>query len=255
MTAGISRRQALTALGGAAVLGACRSASPGPTAATIAATTAPATTATTTPAASATAGLAAVTAASFAGAAACSVTPEQTEGPYYLDVDKIRADIREDRAGTRLRVAARVLHADGCTPVQDAVFEIWHCDAGGLYSGFEQASQGGGGASDSKRYLRGAQVTDADGIAVVTTIYPGWYRGRTVHIHAKVALSNASLLTTQLYFDEAVTTEVFQAAPYDAHTGRDTLNAGDGIYRAETTLTARKDGDGYLGLITIGVRA
>jgi protocatechuate 3,4-dioxygenase beta subunit len=262
VTAGISRRQALTALGGAAVLGACRSASPGPTAATTVATTAPATTApattaATTPAAtgSATAGLVAVTAASFAGAAACSVTPEQTEGPYYLDVDKIRADIREDRAGTRLRVAARVLHADGCTPVKDAVFEIWHCDAGGLYSGFEQASQGGGGASDTKRYLRGAQVTDADGIAVVTTIYPGWYRGRTVHIHAKVALSNASLLTTQLYFDEALTTEVFKAAPYDAHTGRDTLNAGDGIYRAETTLTARKDGDGYLGLITIGVRA
>lgn len=253
MTAGISRRQALSALGGAAVLGACRSASP----ATTAATTAPATTpaATTPPAPSAT-GLAVVTAASFAGAAACSVTPEQTEGPYYLDVDKIRADVREDRAGTRLRVAARVLHADGCTPVKDAVFEIWHCDAGGLYSGFEQASQGGGGGvSDTRRYLRGAQVTDADGIAVVTTIYPGWYRGRTVHIHAKVALSNAALLTTQLYFDEAVTTAVFQAAPYAAHTGRDTVNADDGIYRAETTLTVTKDGDGYLGLITIGVGA
>jgi protocatechuate 3,4-dioxygenase beta subunit len=270
VTAGISRRQALTALGGAAVLGACgASKRPAATAAspaaatasaTAPATAAPGTTAAATPAPTASgaavAGLTAVTAASFAAAGACAVTPEQTEGPYYIDVDKIRADIREDRAGTRLRVGVRVLDADGCTPLKDAVFEIWHCDAGGLYSGFEQSSRGGpgGGVSDTKRYLRGAQVTDADGIAVVTTIYPGWYRGRTVHVHAKVALSNASLLTTQLYFDEAVTAEVYKAAPYDARTGRDTFNTDDGIYRAETTLTVTADGDGRLGLITIGVR-
>ena len=107
--------------------------------------------------------------------------------------------------------------ADGCTPIKDAVFEIWHCDAVGNYSGFEAASRGavgpggprgpGGGsaATDSRRYLRGAQLTNGDGIAEITTIYPGWYRGRTVHIHAKVLLSNKEVLTTQLYFGDELT--------------------------------------------------
>jgi protocatechuate 3,4-dioxygenase beta subunit len=233
-----SRREALTVLGGAT-----------PQTAT------PATPAGAPAASATTGGLARLTAASFAGVATCAVTPEQTQGPYYIDVDKIRADIREDRAGTRLRLGVRVLGTDGCTPVKDAVFEVWHCDAGGLYSGFEQASQGGpgGGVTDADRFLRGGQVTDAGGIAVITTIYPGWYRGRTVHVHAKVALSNADLLTTQLYFDEALTADVYKNAPYAAHTGRDTFNDGDGIYRPETTLTVTREGDGYLGLMTIGV--
>lgn len=204
-----------------------------------------------------------LTTESFGAAASCTVTPEQTEGPYFLDVDQIRSDIREDRQGVRLRVAARVVHADGCTPVKDAVFEIWHCDAGGLYSGFEAASQGGpggrpgggSGASDDERYLRGAQVTNADGIAEITTIYPGWYQGRTVHIHAKVQLSNAEALTTQLYFDDGLTDTVYEAAPYSARPSRTTRNDGDGIYRNATTLTVSKDDVGYLGLITLGIDA
>src|SRR5438067_3732843 len=87
----------------------------------------------------------AVTPAMFDDAARCTVTPVAIEGPYYIDVEKIRSDIREDREGRKLRVAARILASDGCTPVRDAVFEIWHCDAAGLYSGFEAASTGGGG--------------------------------------------------------------------------------------------------------------
>jgi protocatechuate 3,4-dioxygenase beta subunit len=232
----VSRREALAMLGGAVVLGACgRDGKPAA-------------------APSASGSAAPVTSASFASAAACRLTPEQTEGPYYIDVDAIRGDVREDREGTRLRIAARVFDTDGCTPVKDAVFEIWHCDANGLYSGFERSQGGpGGGVSDARRYLRGAQVTDDDGIATITTIYPGWYRGRTVHVHAKVGLTNDSVLTTQLYFDEKVTAAVHAAAPYSAHTGRDTFNANDGIYRAETTLTVSRDVDGYLGLVTIGV--
>lgn len=108
----------------------------------------------------------------FGAAAACALTPEQTEGPFYLDVDSVRRDIREDRPGAALRVAVRVLDADGCTPVRDAVFEIWHCDADGRYSGFEGASAGGPGrgggggpaVGDTCRYLRGAQITDTLGI-------------------------------------------------------------------------------------------
>jgi protocatechuate 3,4-dioxygenase beta subunit len=202
-----------------------------------------------------------VTADMFDAASSCTVTPEATAGPYYIDVDKIRSDIREDRDGTQLRVAARILGADGCTPVKDAVFEIWHCDADGLYSGFESASTGGGGgppggsATDTTRYLRGAQITNADGIAEITTIWPGWYRGRTVHIHAKVFISSQDLLTTQLYFDEELNRAVFAAAPYTAHAGRDVFNGDDSIFSDQTILTVSKDGDGYLGLISIGVRS
>jgi protocatechuate 3,4-dioxygenase beta subunit len=252
----INRRQALSMLGGAGLgalaLGACTSDDERGAAAT-SAPAAGVSAETSQPAAAAAAGE--VTAAMFGAAASCAVTPEQTEGPYYIDVDKIRADIREDREGTPLRVAVRVVDKDGCTPIKDAILEIWHCDAGGLYSGFEAASQGGGGARDDKRYLRGAQTTNADGIAVITTIYPGWYRGRTVHIHAKVALTNTELLTTQLYFDDATTDRVFAAAPYSANPDRDTRNDDDGIFRNETTMTVSEDGNGYVGLITIGVAA
>lgn len=252
----MNRRQALAFLGagvGAAALGACGASSDRSSSGSSAGTSA-ATGASTTTSPSTTAGASAptavasasITADRFAGAASCTATVEQTEGPYYIDVDKIRSDIREDREGVPLRVAARVLDVDGCTPIPNAVFEIWHCDAAGDYSGF-------GEAPAASRFLRGAQVTDAEGIAVITTIYPGWYPGRCVHIHAKVALTNQELLTTQLYFDDELSDEIFAAAPYDG--GRRTMNATDGIYRQQTTLTTTEDGDGYLGLITIGVEA
>jgi protocatechuate 3,4-dioxygenase beta subunit len=258
----IDRRHALGLLGaagaGAVVLAACGgsddNASPGTTAASKTASTDAG--GTTVPAGT----TGAVTPDRFADAGTCTVTPTATEGPYYIDVDKLRSDIREDREGTRLRLAVRILDADGCTPVKDAVFEIWHCDAAGLYSGFESASTGGGGpggnaTTDAKRYLRGAQVTNPDGIAEITTIYPGWYQGRTAHIHAKVFLSNRDLLTTQLYFDEELNSAVYAAAPYNERAGRDVFNDDDSIFSDQTILTVTKDGDGYLGLINVGVRS
>jgi protocatechuate 3,4-dioxygenase beta subunit len=191
----------------------------------------------------------------FDGAATCSLTPEETEGPYYFDVDSIRSDIREDRGGTTLHLAVRVQDTAACTAISNAVVEIWHCDASGVYSGFELAStgQGGGGRTDDETYLRGAQVTNADGIVEFLTIYPGWYRGRTVHIHAKVHPDGASVLTTQLYFDDGVTAQIYEESPYDEHAGRDTFNDSDGIFDAATLLTLSAEDDGYLGLITIGV--
>ena len=259
----MNRRRALGLLGaagvGAVVLGSCGG--DGDDAAT--ATSGPSSSTTTSGGGSSTTAAAApaggpLTAEAFQGAASCTVTPSQTEGPFYLDVDQIRSDVREDRQGSPLRVAARVMDVDGCTPVKDAVFEIWHCDAGGLYSGFESASTGGPGggrgATDDERYLRGAQVTNADGIAEITTIYPGWYQGRTVHIHAKVQLSNAEALTTQLYFDDTLTDTVFRRAPYSSRPDRTTRNDDDNIYRRETTLTVSEDGDGHLALVTLGVR-
>jgi protocatechuate 3,4-dioxygenase beta subunit len=210
-----------------------------------------------------------ITAAMFDEAGACTVSPEQTEGPYYFDVDSIRTDIREDRAGTPLRLGVRVRDAGACLPLANAVVDIWHCDAEGSYSGFESASGGANGApgaganggpgrsaafqSDESTYLRGAQVTNADGIAEFLTIFPGWYTGRTVHIHAKVHLDKSTLLTTQLYFDEEVTAAAYEAAPYADRGSQDRSNASDGIFDERTLLTLSEDGDGYLGLITLDV--
>jgi protocatechuate 3,4-dioxygenase beta subunit len=199
-------------------------------------------------------------AALFGNATTCTLSPEQTEGPYYFDVDSIRGDIREDRPGMPLRLVMRVQDSAACTPIANAVVDIWHCDAGGVYSGFESASQGGpgGGArTDDETYLRGAQVTNSDGIVEFTTIYPGWYRGRTVHIHTKVHLDTSTLLTSQLYFDEQVTAAVHQTAPYASRSGRDTFNDGDGIFSGageRALLTLAKEGDGYRGVITLAVK-
>ncbi|TDD69157.1 protocatechuate dioxygenase [Jiangella aurantiaca] len=198
-------------------------------------------------------------------------SPETTEGPYWFDVDSIRSDLREDRPGATLTLALRVQDAEN-TPLPDSVVEIWHCDAGGEYSGFEVASGGppGGGESttsdgsysqgdveseptDDGTYLRGAQVADADGIVRFTTIYPGWYRGRTVHIHVRVHVDQETVLTTQLFFDDELSDQVYGQAPYSDHTGRDTYNDGDSIYADAGLLTVIADGDGWLGYTNLGV--
>jgi protocatechuate 3,4-dioxygenase beta subunit len=224
----------------------------------------------------ATAGAGATTSADltglFANAGTCKLTSSATQGPYYFDADKIRSDIREDRAGKRLRLAIKVTDSERCAAIPNAAVEIWHCDAGGLYSGAEAQSTGGqggpggapgggpqgGGSSDltptdDKRYLRGAQVTNADGIVQFTTIWPGWYRGRTVHIHAMVHLSNSRVLTTQLMFDEALNSAVLAQQPYAARTGRDTFNDSDSIFRQDMLLAVTPERDGYLGVTVFGV--
>jgi protocatechuate 3,4-dioxygenase beta subunit len=188
----------------------------------------------------------ALTADAFAAAASCALTSEQTEGPFYVDVDLIRSDMSEDRDGTPLRVGTRVLDVDGCTPIKDAVVELWHCDADGTYSGVD-------GNDDA--FLRGAQVTNGDGISEITTVYPGWYPGRTPHIHVKVFTSNREVLTSQLYFDDAQTDAVYAAAPYNARGERDTHNADDTIFSGDTVMTVSRDAAGYLGLINITVQA
>jgi protocatechuate 3,4-dioxygenase beta subunit len=182
----------------------------------------------------------------FDDAARCTQTAEQTEGPYYLDVGAIRRDIREDREGATLRLGVRVRDAaGGCEPIADAVVDIWQCDAGGSYSGVDGAA--------GETYLRGAQVTNREGVAEFATIYPGSYPGRTVHIHAKVHLDRRTALTTQFYFDDGLTAKVQSSAPYDSGGARDVTNDSDGIYDPSLELTLSEEGEGYLGLITLDV--
>ncbi len=176
----------------------------------------------------------------FDDTSSCTLTSELTEGPFYFDVDSIRSDIREDRRGVTLRLAIRVRDAESCEPIRNAVVDIWQCDAEGQYSGVD----------DDETYLRGAQVTSSAGIVEFTTIYPGWYQGRTVHIHAKVHLDKRTVLTTQFFFDEQSQRAVHRSAPYSAG---DTDNESDGIFDEALVLATRPEGDGYLGIISIDV--
>lgn len=175
-------------------------------------------------------------------AAGCTVTPSQTEGPYYVELDKVRRDITEGRPGMPLLVALKVQEAGSCAPIANAAVDVWHCDASGDYSD--------GGAT----FLRGTQVTDADGNVEFLTVYPGWYPGRTVHIHAKAHLDSRSEFTTQLYFDDAVSDAVFATAPYNDRGKRSTTNVRDSIYRSGPQLRLAKEGGGYRGSLAIGVK-
>jgi protocatechuate 3,4-dioxygenase beta subunit len=258
----IDRRRALAVFGsvglGAVVAAACG----GGTDTKSAKSTSQASTTTTSSAAVATrASTGAVTADMFDAATSCSLTPEETEGPFYFDVDSIRSDVREEKTGVNLRLGVRVRGASSCTPLSNSMVEIWHADAEGDYSGFDSGSGGGppggggSGPATNTTYLRGGQVTDTDGIVEFLTIYPGWYPGRTVHIHAKVHLDNSTLLTTQFYFDDGFTDSVFTRDPYTSRGSRDTVNADDSIFDDRLLLTLSEDGDASVGLITLDVDA
>ena len=132
-------------------------------------------------------------------------------------------------------------------PVAGAAVDVWHCDARGVYSGVQ-------GSDDT--FLRGIQRTNAKGVAAFRTIYPGWYPGRTVHVHVKVALGGNVVHTGQLYFADSVTDAVYRRAPYNRRPNRDPRNAGDSLYRnggRRSTLRLRRSGSGYVGSITMGV--
>lgn len=178
----------------------------------------------------------------------CVLTPELTEGPYYLDLELVRRDIRGGRPGTPLDLLVEVVEAGACAPIEGAVVDVWHCDAGGAYSGV---------SGDDGTFLRGVQTTHAEGVAEFATIYPGWYTGRAVHIHVKVNLGGSATFTGQLFFDEATTAAVYEAEPYAARGEPDTSNAADGIFEeggASTVVAVSRQGAGYRGAVTLGVQ-
>jgi protocatechuate 3,4-dioxygenase beta subunit len=183
------------------------------------------------------------------GAVACVLTPELTEGPYYIAGEKLRRDIREGHPGTRLALHLRVLNAATCRSISGAAVDIWHADAAGNYSGF-------GSDTSSRTFLRGIQKTDRNGLAIFTTIYPGWYQGRAVHIHVKVHVGGNVVHTGQLFFADTLTDAVYKAAPYAARGNPDTPNARDSIFvngGKRSLLTVTKSGAGYVAAIAMGV--
>ena len=181
---------------------------------------------------------------------ACVLTPEQTEGPYYLPDSEIRSDITDGREGVPLRLELTVQRAESCEPIDGATVEVWHADAAGEYSGVD----GAGG----ELFLRGGQRAGADGRVEFRTIYPGWYPGRATHIHVKVHAGGAEVHTCQLYFPDAVTRAINDGGAYAERGEPDTTNAADGIYGDggdRSTLALTKSGDGYVGRLTLGVQA
>ena len=189
---------------------------------------------------------------SDAGAASCVLQREVTEGPYYLDLDLVRRNIRRGRAGTPLTLRFKVIDATTCKPIEGAMVELWHADASGVYSGVQ---------GNSGNFLRGGQRTDASGNVRFETIVPGWYRGRTPHIHMKVFVSGNEVHTGQVFFQPAMTRKVYAQGAYRSRGNADTSNSADSIYRdagarAIVSLTRKGKliGSGLNGRLTIGVR-
>ena len=194
----------------------------------------------------------------------CVVTPEQMEGPYYVEARLNRSDIRADpldgirREGVPLALALRVLSANGesCAPLAGALVDIWQCDAAGVYSDVRDPNFN----SIGKRFLRGYQVTDPDGRVRFTTIYPGWYAGRAVHIHFKVRVKGETqgyALTSQFYFDDALTDRIHAQPPYAATSRNRTRNSEDGLYRRggrQLTLAVAETANGLAANFDIGLR-
>jgi protocatechuate 3,4-dioxygenase beta subunit len=187
------------------------------------------------------------------GAVTCVLTPEMTEGPYYVPNEKVRRNITEGKPGVALELRLTVVNASTCKPIRNAVVDIWHADAGGVYSG---AIAGNAGTN----FLRGVQRTDKNGLALFKTIYPGWYQGRATHIHVKVYLSGNVVHTGQFFFNESISNAVYKRTPYSSHGLADTPNASDSIYRnggSRSMLKLKRavSGSGYVGAITMGVSA
>jgi protocatechuate 3,4-dioxygenase beta subunit len=198
---------------------------------------------------------------------ACVLAPELTEGPFYLSPE-VRRDITEGYRGVPLLLRATVVNNATCRPIRDAALDIWHCNAVGAYSGYTASGSGSGSGSgagasgggpdghqkptDALRFLRGVRLTSRTGVAEFKTLYPGWYAGRAVHIHAKVHIGGTVsgrtyagghvAHTGQFFFAEELTRKVALLDPYRTNATARTTNGQDTIYR---------DG-GSSGLLTLG---
>lgn len=195
----------------------------------------------------------------------CRSWAEQDEGPYHREAQPERRDVVEDREGIVLQLGIR-LARHGTKSSGEAIVEIWQCDALGRYSGFPPPSSSVVATSDTapraeyladQTFLRGRQRTDPVGRVEFSTIYPGWYPGRTVHIHLMVHTTGRSL-TSQLYFPDDISNEVLAQAPYATRPGRDTTNDTDEIFPTggePAVLDVISTPDGYRAAICLELPA
>lgn len=257
-----SRRNALRVMGGVGLgLGVA-----GMSGGAMAAAAAPSTAAATTPA-----------------TPSCVLAPEIGDGPYYLDLEMLRRDITEDRAGVSLDLKFIVVNAVTCAPIRNAAVDIWMCDAAGVYSGYAAPDPNAPPPPpnsgfphqepvNDETFLRGVQLTDAHGAARLLGIYPGWYQGRAVHIHVKVHIDGRVVGSTyqgghvsytgQVFFPEAMNVEIEQLEPYKSNPVTRVVNGQDAVYNrfdgasTEITLRRREHSSvrhGLSGVVTVGV--
>jgi protocatechuate 3,4-dioxygenase beta subunit len=226
---------------------------------------------------------------------ACVLTTEQEEGPFYVDASKVRRDITEDKQGVPLQLKIALVNSKTCSPLPNAALDIWHCDAMGIYSAFTDVKMGpppggfGPGGPppgdrpmgpppegfgpppgmgrqrhlDKTRFLRGIQPTDSSGIAQFQTIYPGWYQGRTIHIHLKVHMGDHVAHTGQLFFPEDITERIAKLQPYAKHSDLHlTTQAEDMVFQDEhgapglmtlARIQPRSDAAGFIATVTVAV--
>ena len=227
-----------------------------------------------------------ISARGIASTPGCVLSPEQEEGPYYIDDEKLRRDITEGKPGVPLLLRVAVVNAKTCAPLANAALDIWHCDALGVYSGFTAANPDGRGGPpgpppggpdgfrpgsmpprnrqvDKTRFLRGVQVTDAGGLVEFSTLYPGWYSGRAIHIHTKVHLGGHVSHTGQLFFPPEVTEDISKLAPYNKRLDVERTTEGeDHVYNEQhgsltmlslNRLAKGSNSNGFVGTVTLAV--
>ncbi|HVZ39407.1 MAG TPA: FlgD immunoglobulin-like domain containing protein [Candidatus Kapabacteria bacterium] len=196
----------------------------------------------------------------------CVLTPQETAGPYPLDLSRnaamFRQDITEGRTGTPLSLVMTVLNVnDNCAPVANARVDIWHCDKDGVYSGYSQP----GANTVGQTFMRGIQLTDGQGRVNFHTVYPGWYAGRITHIHFQIFLNSVLSATSQFAFPDSLNAQVYGTALYSGH-GQNTSvanNASDTVFGEPAgdlqyellTVTANDATGGFNGTFTIGINA
>jgi protocatechuate 3,4-dioxygenase beta subunit len=212
-------------------------------------------------------------------------TPQETQGPYFVDNMPNRSDITSDtttgsvQEGIPLRLVINVYDVDGdgseggersCIPLRGALVDIWHANPQGIYSGIQQQGTLG------QNFLRGNQVTNENGTVQFTTIYPGWYEGRAIHIHIKVRTPEGSNenfeWTSQFYLNDSLNEQVHTQPPYSDHGQPDITNQEDIIFTGPSidgliqsnsgehlmlnvTRDDDEDGQGYIGTFNVVVNA
>jgi protocatechuate 3,4-dioxygenase beta subunit len=194
----------------------------------------------------------------------CVVRPELTEGPYFVDEKINRSDIRSDpsdgsiKAGTPLEIEFLVsqIGKNSCQPLPEVTVDVWHCDALGVYSDVGDRSFD----TTGQKFLRGFQTTDKNGIAKFTTIFPGWYQGRTVHIHFKIRGNSSGKnyeFTSQLFFNDEITDKIHSQNPYSEKGQRTLKNDRDGIFNEggnQLLLSLTPSNQGYKAKFEIGLQ-
>ncbi|KPM34841.1 hypothetical protein AK830_g11725 [Neonectria ditissima] len=216
----------------------------------------------------------------FAGINSCVLTPEVTQGPYYVAGEYVRENIVEEQGGLDIVLDYQVIDVETCDPIPDVYLEMWHCNSTGVYSGI--VASGNGDSTDETNidntWLRGIQLTDSDGVAQFESIFPGHYTSRATHIHIMVH-TNATLLANQTlgsenyashvgqaFFDQDLITDVETLAPYNTNTQELTTNEEDSILSEEVatdgvdpvmeyTLLGDSIADGLFAWLAFGINS